>query len=215
MGHNVLMADFEKFLQELSFDEFEDFKSQIIISTMHKAKGKEFDIVFVGVGRNFKFDEPAEKRLLYVAFTRAKQQLFIHSQKDILCPLNTLFDECKIYDKKDEYPQKISYIMGLEDVYLDYQFAQNNIKNLKATIMAGDECVVKTENHQGVEYINILWENKCVARLSHKFKERLFQKINQGYKLLEKAKVQYIVKWHSKKNDEMTTQILCEISLTK
>lgn len=215
LGHNVLVADFEKFLQELSFDEFEDFKSQIIISTMHKAKGKEFDIVFVGVGRNFKFDEPAEKRLLYVAFTRAKQNLFVHSQKDILHPLNTLFDEYKMYDKQDETPCKISYIMGLEDIYLDNQFAQHNIKNLKATIMAGDECVVKTQNHQGVEHINILWENKCVARLSQKFKERLFAKINQGYTLLEKAKIQYIVKWHSKRNNEMTTQILCEIFLTK
>lgn len=211
LGHNVLVADFELFLKEFDFDELKNFKNQVIVSTIHKAKGKEFDFVFVGFDGNFNLHRGDESRLAYVAFTRAKQKLFIHSQKSDLLILKEHFNEFKIYDKKDEAPPTISYIMGLNDIYLD----KTNIKNLKTNIVAGDECMLKIQNHADIKVIDILWENKSIASLSNKFVSLLFEKIKQGYTLLEKTKVQYVVKWYNKKKDEMTTQILCEICLVR
>lgn len=211
LGHNILVADFELFLKEFDFDELKNFKNQVIVSTIHKAKGKEFDFVFVGFDGNFNLHRGDESRLAYVAFTRAKQKLFIHSQKSDLLILKEHFNEFKIYDKKDEAPPTISYIMGLNDIYLD----KTNIKNLKTNIVAGDECMLKIQNHADIKVIDILWENKSIASLSNKFVSLLFEKIKQGYTLLEKAKVQYVVKWYNKKKDETTTQILCEICLTR
>lgn len=63
LGHNVLVADFELFLKEFDFDELKNFKNQVIISTIHKAKGKEFDFVFVGFDGNFNLHRGDETRL--------------------------------------------------------------------------------------------------------------------------------------------------------
>ncbi|MDO8504294.1 MAG: UvrD-helicase domain-containing protein [Candidatus Liptonbacteria bacterium] len=68
-----------------SFDKAQNKSPQVILSTIHLAKGLEFDNVFVaGVkegllphGRSF-YDEEAleeERRLLYVAMTRARKEL--------------------------------------------------------------------------------------------------------------------------------------------
>lgn len=213
LAQSILTAHFENFLQELSFDEFE-YSAHIIISTMHKAKGKEFDFVFIVLRENFQFDENAEKRLLYVAITRAKQGLFIHTQKDFLHNLKHFFDEFKIEDKKEQSPFKISYIMGLKDIQLDNKFIQSNLKSLRSNCVAGDECEIRIESYNGNEYINILYEGKAVASLSQKFREKLFEKVKQGYELSQKARLKYAVKWQNDKN-EVNTEFLCEIILTK
>lgn len=211
LRHSMLVADFEAFLQELSFDEVEEFKSNVIVSTMHKAKGKEFDCVFIAINKEFQFNKSVEKRLLYVAITRAKQRLFIHNQQDFLTHFKSFFDEFKIYDKKDEAPLKISYVMGLKDIYLSNEKVQSNIKKLKRNLVAGDECEVRIEQYLGVDYINILCEERLVATLSENFRQKLFKKLKQAYKLPQKAKIKYIVKWQK----EGKTQILCEIILKK
>ena len=56
----------------------------VLISTVHKAKGLEWNIVFI-VGANAdllpnpRSDEEEERRLMYVAVTRAKEQLYVSS----------------------------------------------------------------------------------------------------------------------------------------
>lgn len=213
LAQSILTAHFESFLQELSFDEFEH-SAHIIISTMHKAKGKEFDFVFIGMRQKFQFNENVEKRLLYVAITRAKQGLFIHTQQDFLYKLNHFFDEFRIEDKKEQSPLKISYIMGLKDIQLDNKFIQSNLKSLRSNCVAGDECEISIKRHSGNDFINILYEKKAVASLSQNFREKLFEKIKQGYKLSQKARLKYAVKWQNDEN-EVNTEFLCELVLTK
>ena len=87
-------ADLSSFLEQVSLlqttDNFGNKKnnpSQIILSTIHLAKGLEFDNVFIaGVkegliphGRTYYNEEEIEeeRRLLYVAMTRAKKRLYI------------------------------------------------------------------------------------------------------------------------------------------
>ena len=57
----------------------------ILVSTIHKAKGKEFDNVFLML-EDFDPATDEAKRLLYVAMTRAKRKLTIHLNSDLLTP---------------------------------------------------------------------------------------------------------------------------------
>lgn len=227
LGHSVVVSGFEKFLAELKFEEIEEAKGKVIISTMHKAKGKEFDIVFVGVRKDFRFSEIAERRLLYVAFSRAKQQLFIHTQREDLECLAGHFSERKTCWTKEAIPQKIRYEMGLKDIFLSYEVAQTNLKDLR--IMAGEMCEVRNREDiellykcKGVEgectedkYAEGKSVQKCVGRLSKKLAQTLRDKISQGYTLEKQAKVKYVLKWRDKQKDKMTTQVLCEVVLHK
>jgi ATP-dependent DNA helicase RecQ len=62
----------------LLIDEAQDMDGEaVFVSTMHKAKGREFDHVFILL-ENFDLITDEKKRLLYVAMTRAKQNLTIH-----------------------------------------------------------------------------------------------------------------------------------------
>lgn len=80
-------SDLETFIRE---SQIEDFFNQsndtIFVSTIHKAKGKEFDNVFLmlPVKNNFFLEHNEFKRQLYVAMTRAKQNLTIHLNSNFL-----------------------------------------------------------------------------------------------------------------------------------
>ena len=79
--------------------------------TMHSSKGLEFDIVFIAgcnnlilpftFFENYKVDADEEKRLLYVAMTRSKKNLFISYSKFM-----TIFNR-KIKTGKSHFIDKI------------------------------------------------------------------------------------------------------------
>lgn len=50
--------------------------STVTVSTVHKAKGREFDNVYMYLN-DLNINEDAEKRRLYVGFTRAKNSLHV------------------------------------------------------------------------------------------------------------------------------------------
>ena len=87
----------EMFLSDLNDLLFETFYSdiynsnKIIVSTFHKAKGKEFDNVYLMYPQSFISDNE-QIRLFYVGLTRAKLNLSIHSQMD--------FDNIEVANKK-------------------------------------------------------------------------------------------------------------------
>lgn len=84
-------ADLDTFLEEVSLisgiDQFDESKNSITMMTIHSAKGLEFPVVFVTgceedlFPLNSKFDMNAndeeERRLFYVALTRAEKKIFI------------------------------------------------------------------------------------------------------------------------------------------
>lgn len=83
-------SDFEEFLSESQFEDFYDEQDQevIYVSTIHKSKGREFDNVYMMLKNSAgKTDE--ERRVLYVGMTRAKHNLYIHTN-------TSLFDKYRI-----------------------------------------------------------------------------------------------------------------------
>ena len=69
--------DFENFLKECSISDFYRCEEgEVIISTIHKAKGHEFDDVFLVLSGLNNIDNE-KRRVIYVGMTRAKENLYI------------------------------------------------------------------------------------------------------------------------------------------
>ena len=89
---NAELSDYlESITLQSSVDETDDEKNAVSVSTVHASKGLEFDYVFIvgaeeglfPVSRavNSENDVEEERRLMYVAITRAKQKVYLTSTK--------------------------------------------------------------------------------------------------------------------------------------
>jgi ATP-dependent DNA helicase RecQ len=183
------LSDLKEFLMESTFDEFID-SDTLIVSTLHKSKGREFDNVYILYeGNNYFNDE--EKRLLYVGMTRAKENLFIHYS-------NEYFDEFKQYankfydvDKSYEKPTRLMYELSYSDVKLGYfKYVQHHIYKLKA----GDElefCEDEIMSYKG---------NK-ILKFSKAYQEQFDKLIDQGY-IIYKIQVKFMLYWYNKEEEK-------------
>ena len=113
------LADFEEFLRESVLeDTFERTASSIVVSTIHKAKGREFDHVYIlYASRSFEDDDA--RRKLYVGMTRARFDLTIHYRGALLN--QTLPETVHPSVDKTAYnaPDELTLTLTHEDVWLD------------------------------------------------------------------------------------------------
>ena len=94
--------ELNEYINSLYLDnELKVLKDKVALLTIHKSKGLEFDTVFVvdcnqeiipGLNRPTKQLEE-ERRLMYVAMTRAKQRLYLYSST--ICYINGNAKHCK------------------------------------------------------------------------------------------------------------------------
>ena len=186
-------SDFEVFVRESSAEDFvETGTSEIIVSTMHKTKGKEYDNVVIMLD-NFKCDKDEERRLLYVAFTRAKNNLAIHLNTGLLDGI----DADGLVRKHDnaEYsrPDEVDLVLGMQDVWLsDFSRRQAVVSKF----FAGDPLYVKDA---------MLCDkyDRQALRFSSRFSKEYGKLQAEGY-VPERAEVDTVLMW---KNNEMTDEI--------
>ena len=77
------LSDFEEYLRESHFEDFYTLDTNtVFVSTIHKAKGREFDNVYLMLNDMGEIDD-AKRRAYYVALTRAKTNLHIHTRANI------------------------------------------------------------------------------------------------------------------------------------
>ena len=100
--------------------------AKVIVSTMHKAKGKEFDSVYLMVENNFIQDD-YQRRLLYVGITRAKENLYIHTQDGCFKTFEIFANDISIIKTTYEEPSSIVFAMGLGDLSLTNKIAIDGI----------------------------------------------------------------------------------------
>lgn len=113
-------SDLEEFIKESNYEDFyDDDKETIYVSTIHKAKGREFDSVYMLLN-NVSANTDEEKRKLYVGMTRAKDALYIHSNNSLFEPFSVPGVEM-IEDASDyTEPSDISLHLTHKDVVLNY-----------------------------------------------------------------------------------------------
>lgn len=200
-------TDFEVFLHESKLEDFYTSEQGVVmISTMHKSKGREFDRVYMLLNSALKNDDP-EKRELYVGITRAKQLLHIHYCTNLLDP----FIPCASAFKLDTctYPEPSELILQLShrDVYLSF------FKDKKALIL---------QLHSGmrlhVKGCRLYLKSKDIFQPVLQFSARCSEKVNRllaaGYVPYDSV-IRYICAWKDKEDLEETAVILADVHFRK
>ncbi|MCB9257081.1 MAG: RecQ family ATP-dependent DNA helicase [Chitinophagales bacterium] len=189
-------SDLEVFIRESKLEDFYSENGEtILVSTIHKAKGKEFDNVFLML-ENFNHVTDEAKRLLYVAITRAKTNLTIHLNSNIFD--NITANNLERIENKETHlqPNELAMHLSLKDVWLDYFITrQNLISDLKSgdtLTINGDECLDT--------------KGKSVLKFSKLFVEQIESMKAKNYEL-KSAKVNFIVYW-KKENAEQEVKII-------
>ncbi|MDD3321441.1 MAG: RecQ family ATP-dependent DNA helicase [Paludibacter sp.] len=190
-------SDLDVFIRESKLEDFFNENGEIIfVSTIHKAKGKEFDNVFLMLD-NFNTETDEAKRQLYVAMTRAKQNLTIHLNSSLLDNLHSI-ENLQYIEDRNEYIQPSEFAMQLtyKDIWLDYFLYKQYLVSL---LMSGD---ILTLNND--ECLNS--KGQSVLKFSKQFINQLENIKTSDYKL-KSAKVNFIVYW-LKEGDEQEVKII-------
>ncbi|MGN0587678.1 MAG: UvrD-helicase domain-containing protein, partial [Oscillospiraceae bacterium] len=200
-------TDLDLFLHESNLEDFyRDEQGVVMVSTIHKSKGREFDSVFMLLD-NAKADSDEERRKLYVGITRAKTNLHIHYNNDIFDDFEPNGAE-KISDPQSySPPSEIIVQLTHKDMYLDFFKGK---KRFILSLKSGAELLIRGNElfaeHDGKFY--------PAAYFSKKFREDAAKIARLGYYPL-KAKIRFIAAWKGEGDEEETAIILPEIYFAK
>lgn len=186
-------TDLTVFIHE---SKLEDFYPQggetIFVSTIHKAKGKEFDNIFLMLENITDFTDDL-KRQLYVAVTRAKQNLTIHTNSHHFNNIRTA--NMELIDNAEINPVSNQLVMHLthKEVFLNYFLGtQHQVDKL----IAGDKLNISNDGC-------LSSDGQPVLKFSRAFSQHIKDMVTKHY-VLKKAKVNFIVYWQ---NDETKQEV--------
>jgi ATP-dependent DNA helicase RecQ len=197
-------SDLEVFIRESKLEDFIGNKMEIVlVSTIHKAKGKEFDNVFL-LHENFNSSSDDAKRQLYVAITRAKQNLTIHTNNN--CFENIATSNLFFQKNTQEFSSPGILIKQLthRDVYLNYF---ESIQNKVSLLRCGESLSVNTESCLNTK-------GEIIVKFSRSFIEFIVSHQQLGYKIKE-AKVNLMVWWKKPDEEKELIIILPELCFEK
>ncbi|HRQ30355.1 MAG TPA: RecQ family ATP-dependent DNA helicase, partial [Saprospiraceae bacterium] len=197
-------SDLEVFIRESGMEDFySDSGETIYVSTIHKAKGKEFDHVFLMLG-NFNPNTDEAKRLLYVAMTRAKKHLTIHLNSEFLNDVSVEHLE-KVKDRENwQAPNELAMHLTHKDVWLDYF---RNRQYIISQLTCGDDLIVTDTGCLNSKKQSIL-------KFSRQFLDQIELLKKRNYEL-KSAQVNFIVYWMKEGSEEEVKIVLPEIIFEK
>jgi ATP-dependent DNA helicase RecQ len=197
-------SDLVEFIRESKLEDFSGGNGEtVFVSTIHKAKGKEFDNVFLML-ENFNPATDEARRQLYVAMTRAKQNLVIHLNSNFLNDISA--ENLERVEDKGIYlpPKELAMQLTHEHVQLGYfEFIQRRVSNL----LSGELLRIKDEGCANAR-------EELVLKFSKKFIETLELQAKLGYKP-KRAKANHIVYWQAEESDKEVKIVLPELNFEK
>jgi ATP-dependent DNA helicase RecQ len=208
-GKVMYISDLLIHLKESKLEDFVGTNNHAYyVSTIHKSKGREFDNVVIMLDK-FEIKNEEQKRALYVALTRAKNNLLVH-YKDVKLDnvLREIGDDIRFMSptKVNEELSKLYLPLSYKDVYLSYNY-DKRISALLKDLVSGDELSVDMNGCYDKK------KNKILI-FSKKFKTELQTYLNKGYVLLI-ARVRHVVFWKPEKEEADTRVLLPIIELVK
>ena len=193
-------SDLMEYLAESNIEDFiATDDTTVFVSTIHKAKGREFDTVHLLI-TDLDNIAPDRLRTLYVGITRAKHNLIIHTD-------STLFDSFVtpiIHSPATGQTARISIPFGLKDVYLDYFKDKQDL-------------ILPIRDGSPLRYSNgyfITPQGTYVATLSNAMRDRIAQLQSKGYHAVE-AEATFIVLWKSSSEQQEYAIILPTLHLDR
>jgi ATP-dependent DNA helicase RecQ len=201
-------TDLYSFLHESKLEDFFDSKSgEVVVSTIHKSKGREFDKVIMLLD-NVLVNTDTQKRLLYVGMTRAKNELYIFYNNKDFDKYITPTTRVKVDDKIYPSPNKIRIQLSHRDVNLGFFIDK---KEIIGRMISG----AKLEPNGNILCITNPNGNKIqVVRFSQKFIDELESYKRQGYAMIGAA-VRFVVGWWNTADEQVYPIILPDVVLEK
>lgn len=203
--HGKYRSDLEEFIKSSQYEDFySDDRQTVFVSTIHKAKGREFDSVYLLLNQ-VALQNDADRRKLYVGMTRAKENLYIHCNTDIFdayqIPCVERLRDTAAYCA----PEEITLQLTHRDVFLDF------FKDKKAQILRLQSgSALKLER----EYLIAQLDGKPfrAARLSKACIDKLGELREKGYCPVS-ANVRFVVAWKAKEDTGETAVLLADVHL--
>ena len=197
--------DFKEFAFESSVEDFCDVSgTDVVVSTIHKAKGREFDDVYMLISDSYTKNIHLMRRY-YVGITRAKNRLFIHTNGDCFNHLSA--DRYLMDQRQYDMPEEIVLQLSHKDVNLGF------FKERKQEILAlrsGDSLTYRDF------FLYSSLTDKPIAKLSSKMQDTLSEWEQRGYQV-KSASVRFVVAWKPKdaqKNEPETAVLLADLMLS-
>ena len=194
------LTDFKEYLFESSVEDFCDFSgADVVVSTIHKSKGTEFDDVYMLVSDKFDFSQDQLRRF-YVGITRAKHRLFIHTNAHCFDRLPV--DRYKVDQTDYPMPKEIVLQLSHKDVHLGFS-RDKLIRQRLFQLRGGDPLEIN-----GV-FIDRASDHFPVAKLSLAIQKKLAEWHEKGYDPTTGV-VSFIVAWkpHEAPKEELEHPVL-------
>ena len=183
----------------------------VLVSTMHKSKGKEFDNVFLLL-HQAELRTDADRRLLYVACTRARERLVMHTNTPFLPGYTSPAFELVRSTAQHPLPHELHCTLGMRDVYLGAnRFNQARI----GALHTGDALQPDTTSFPGNEAPGLGTPQGNIVIFSKHFVTDKLQRFQDlGYQLTG-GSTEYIVAWYDAKNDRTLEVVLPRLRFAK
>ena len=180
-------SDLREFALESSIEDFIAAEGNtVFVSTIHKAKGREFDNVHLLLGGIQRMDSDM-MRAIYVGITRAKHNLYIYSDITFLAS-----------------QPSIVLSLSMRDVWLDY-FRHHKEQVLR--LRSGDKLNYAEGyllNHQGMR----------IASLSNAMRDRIKELQSRNYSVAD-VEVSYVLAWRPREEKDEVAVCLANVVLSK
>lgn len=205
-NNSKYLNDFKEFVYESSVEDFCSVgESDVVVSTIHKSKGWEFDDVYLLINESLRISDQV-LRSYYVGITRAKQRLFVHTNSSLFDRISA---DRRIVDGR-EYgiPEEITLQLSHKDVNLGFF---KPIKKEILSLRAGEQ--LRFSNN----FLYTQTTNVPVCQLSHRMETELISWQKKHY-CVTSATIRFIVAWRPKdapREEEEHAVLLVDLGLRK
>lgn len=192
------VSDLDNFILESDIADFDErAQEEIVVSTIHKSKGHEYDNVFISL-KGMQYVSDDEKRAIYVGLTRARHTLSVHSNVDLSRFMNLTSADFMVDANTYAEPDEIMMQLSHRDVVLAMFMGKTA---LIETLHAGQEISINDV------YAEVAQRNRTVKilKFSEAFRRKMSQLIEKGYQP-HKVSIRHIVYWRCEEIEEGTTK---------
>ena len=196
------VSDLFNFFGESELSDFcKAARNEIVVSTVHKSKGREFDNVYLLL-RGMAQITDRERRVIYVGITRTKTNLSVHFDGGIFHGIPELADgggsvaglsienDAKSYVEPDELLLQLSH----RDLHLDCFKGKSDIIS---KLRSGDALNVIDDRL----YTTVNGYSQQVGRFSEAFRTKLSKLLLKGYVPIS-SRVRFLLFWHYENPDK-------------
>ena len=161
-------------------------QEEIIVSTIHKSKGHEYDNVFISL-KGMQYISDDEKRAIYVGLTRARHTLSVHSNVDLSQYMNLMSADFMLDAETYTEPDEVLMQLTHRDVILSMFKGKVNLID---SLYAGQEININDN------YAEVFIGNRPVKilKFSEAFRRKISQLAEKGYHP-HMARIRHIVYW--------------------